>query len=118
MKKALAALILLVLTVASISAQETVDVVYLIDGQVITGKIIETEKYPEHRIKIQTEDGTVYIVKMADVEKIVEQTAPVFDSITHLVGAEIAGETNGILHRDHISPHLDASFTFRCEGAT
>ncbi len=75
MKKALVSLILLVLTVASISAQETVDVVYLIDGQIITGKIIETEKYPEHRIKIQTEDGTVYIVKMADVEKIVEQTA-------------------------------------------
>ena len=75
MKKALVALILLVLTVASVSAQETVDVVYLTDGQVITGKIIETEKYPEQRIKIQTEDGTVYIVKMVDVEKIVEQTA-------------------------------------------
>jgi opacity protein-like surface antigen len=75
MKKALALLILLVLVVASVSAQETVDVVYLTDGQVITGKIIEHEKYPENRIKIQTEDGTVYIVKMADVEKIVEQTA-------------------------------------------
>jgi len=75
MKKALAVLILLVLVVASVSAQETVDVVYLTDGQVITGKIIETEKYPEQRIKIQTEDGTVYIVKMADVVKIVEQTA-------------------------------------------
>jgi len=75
MKKALAVLILLVLVVASVSAQETVDVVYLTDGQLTTGKIIETEKYPENRIKIQTEDGTVYIVKMADVEKIVEQTA-------------------------------------------
>ncbi len=75
MKTALFALILLALTVASVNAQETVDVVYLIDGQIITGKIIETEKYPEHRIKIQTEDGTVYIVKMADVEKIVEQAA-------------------------------------------
>ena len=75
MKKALAVLILLVLVGVSVSAQETVDVVYLTDGQVITGKIIETEKYPENRIKIQTEDGTVYIVKMADVEKIVEQTA-------------------------------------------
>ena len=74
MKKGLVILILLVLTIASVSAQETVDVVYLTDGQIITGKIIETEKYPEHRIKIQTEDGTVYIVKMEDVEKIVEET--------------------------------------------
>ena len=85
MKKALVALILLVLVVAAVSAQETVDVVYLTDGQVITGKIIETEKYPEQRIKIQTEDGTVYIVKMADVEKIVEQTA---ESSTVTVAAE------------------------------
>jgi hypothetical protein len=75
MKRTFVALILLVLTVASVSAQETVDVVYLTDGQIITGKIIETEKYPEHRIKIQTEDGTVYIVKMVDVEKVVEQTS-------------------------------------------
>jgi len=71
------------------------------DGQVITGKIIETEKYPEHRIKIQTEDGTVYIVKMVDVEKIVEQTV---ESSTGSVAVETGDDQP--MSRSYINVNL------------
>lgn len=74
MKRIWVALFLLVLVVGAVAAQETIDVVYLVDGQVIKGKIIEKETYPEERIKIEAQDGTIYVVKMKDVERIAEQT--------------------------------------------
>ena len=40
MKRIWVALFLLVLVVGAVAAQETIDVVYLVDGQVIKGKII------------------------------------------------------------------------------
>jgi hypothetical protein len=75
MKTTWVALLLLILTAAAVAAQETVDVVYLVDGQIIEGKIIEKETYPEERIKIEAADGKIYVVKMKDVEKIVEKSA-------------------------------------------
>jgi len=56
-------------------AQDTVQVVHLIDGQIIEGMIIEKQTYPDEKIKIEAEDGTIYIVKMEDVEKIVESAS-------------------------------------------
>ena len=74
MKKIWVAFVLIILAVGAAAAQETIDVVYLVDGQVIKGKIIEKETYPEERIKIEAEDGKIYVVKMKDVERIAEQT--------------------------------------------
>ncbi|MBN2553863.1 MAG: hypothetical protein JXB06_13885 [Spirochaetales bacterium] len=74
MKTIWVALVLLLFSASAMAAQETIDVVYLVDGQVIRGKIVERETYPEERIKIEAEDGTIYVVKMTDVERIAEQT--------------------------------------------
>lgn len=75
MKKLAVLLVLLLIAAVGLSAAEKIVEVHLVDGQIITGKIIEKQTYPDERIKIQTEDGTVYVVKMEDVDKIVEPTA-------------------------------------------
>ena len=73
MKSAATVLALLVLAAAAVGAQQTVDVVYLRDGTVITGQIVEMEKYPVQRLKIETEDGSVVTVDWADVDRVVER---------------------------------------------
>ena len=62
MKRFVVLLILLVLAAVFVAA-ETISEVHLVDGQIITGTIIEKQTYPEEAIKIQAEDGTVYVVR-------------------------------------------------------
>ncbi len=53
------------------------DVLYLKNGSVIKGTILELQ--PEKSVRIRTSDGSVFVFEMAQVEKIVkeEDTAPV-----------------------------------------
>lgn len=52
----------------TISAQSLQEIVYLKNGSVIRGTIIE--QVPNESLKIQTFDGSVFTYKMVDVEKI------------------------------------------------
>lgn len=54
------------------------DIVYLKNGSIIHGSIIEA--IPDASIKIQTTDGNVFVYKMNEVSKIVKESSTVQDS--------------------------------------
>ncbi len=61
-------LCLTVLAVSSTSAQQfRIDVVYLNDGSIIKGIIVE--QIPGVSLKIKTADGSVFAINMSDVVK-------------------------------------------------
>lgn len=67
-------LVVWVLIATPAFAQERIDVIYLKNGSVVRGTIIE--QIPNESIKIETSDGSVFVFKMSDVEKITkEQTS-------------------------------------------
>lgn len=55
-------------------AQEMQDVVYLKNGSVIRGMVIE--QVPGKSLKIKTADGSVFVYSMEEVEKITKEAAP------------------------------------------
>ena len=57
-----------------ISAQKTKDALYLKNGSIIYGKLLEIE---ENQYKMQTSDGSIFIYPFSDVDKYVQET-PVF----------------------------------------
>lgn len=68
----LSSLVLLSLCAASLTAQiATEDVVYLKSGGVMRGTILEL--VPERSVKLQTQDGNVFVYLMADVERIAKE---------------------------------------------
>ena len=52
-------------------AQHTAEVVYLKNGSIIKGNLIEA--VPNESVKIQTIDGSIFVYKMSEVSKIVRQ---------------------------------------------
>jgi hypothetical protein len=66
----LAAIIILSVTVL---IAQTKDIVYLKNGSVIKGSILEM--IPDKTIKIQTADGNIFVYNMSEVEKIGKDTA-------------------------------------------
>ena len=64
--------VLLILSVAIMVAQTVYrDVVYLKNGNVIKGTIVET--IPEKSIKIETADGNLFVYNMSDIEKLTKE---------------------------------------------
>jgi Outer membrane protein beta-barrel domain len=62
------------LFIANIYAQEDIDVVYLKNGTIIKGKIIE--QVPNQSYKIKTRNGSIFVCKIEEIEKItVEEVA-------------------------------------------
>ncbi len=57
--------------VNNIFAQERIDVVYLKNGSIIKGTIIE--QIPNVSIKIETKDGSVFFYKIDEVEKMTKE---------------------------------------------
>lgn len=55
----------------SVKAQSYEEVVYLHNGSIIHGIIIE--QVPNKSVKIQTRDGNVFVYNMADIEKITKE---------------------------------------------
>lgn len=55
------------------SAQTTQEVVYLKNGSIVRGVIIE--QIPNESLKIQTADGSVFVYKMNEVQKIAKEQA-------------------------------------------
>jgi len=75
MKKHIAILILLVFALLPLSAQKSRDVLYLKNGSMIYGKLIEVK---DNQYKIRTSDGSIFIFSGTEIEKFVNE-APVFD---------------------------------------
>lgn len=71
-KKLLMLAMLFVTTI--VSAQAMREVVYLKNGSIVKGVIIE--QVPNASLKIQTADGSVFAYPMSDVEKIVKEEVP------------------------------------------
>lgn len=70
MKKHLEIAIMLIFFVLPLSAQKTKDVLYLKNGSMIYGKLVEAT---ESQYKIRTEDGSIFIYPVTEVEKFVNE---------------------------------------------
>jgi hypothetical protein len=74
-------LVLFLFAVTTLMAQNnTQDVVYLKNGGITRGTILEF--FPEKHIKIQTVDGNVFVYQMSEIEKYAKEL--VYNSKTHL----------------------------------
>ena len=58
---------------APLFAQQTEDVVYLKNGDIVWGTIVE--QIPSESLKIQTADGSVFVYAMNEISKIVRESA-------------------------------------------
>lgn len=107
MKKYLVTFIMLIFILFPISAQKTKDVLYLKNGSIIYGKLIEIF---EDQYKIQTSDGSIFIYKSSEVEKFAKES-PFFDGrIIEGIGFSLeAGLLIGSQHTDYTAPF---SFNF------
>lgn len=65
---------ILFFTSISVQAQNQQEVVYLKNGSIVRGVIIE--QIPNSSLKIQTVDGSIFAYKMEDVEKITKEVTP------------------------------------------
>lgn len=74
MKKLIVFLFVLICGYGAGLAKELQEVVYLKNGSVVRGVIIE--QIPGESLKIQTADGSIFAYKMADVEKMTKEKNP------------------------------------------
>lgn len=72
MKKLLLSLVLVLSNLVMFAQNNMREVVYLKNGSVIKGAILEL--VPNENIKIQTADGSIFVYPMADVERITNET--------------------------------------------
>jgi len=75
--KRLSVVLLLLLGVAGflLAAGQEVDVVYLKDGNVLRGTIVERQTYPQEAVKLRTGDGLEIVITMDKIERITRETA-------------------------------------------
>lgn len=71
MKKIIALLIIFIGIHLDGNAQSYKEVVYLKNGSIINGIVIE--QIPNESLKLQTADGSIYVYKMSEVEKITKE---------------------------------------------
>jgi len=71
MKRFYFLLCMLCFFIVSISAQNIQDVVYLKNGSIVRGIIIE--QIPNQSLKIKTKDGSVFVYKMIEVDKMTKE---------------------------------------------
>lgn len=57
-----------------VNAEELKEMLFLKDGNIIRGTIIEL--IPEGRVKIQTADGSIFVYQMTDVDRISKELSP------------------------------------------
>ena len=72
MKKLFLSLVLVLSSLVMFAQSNMREVVYLKNGSVIKGAILEL--VPNENIKIQTADGSIFVYPMADVERITNET--------------------------------------------
>ncbi len=84
------AIILLILAGAAgflAAAEKTVDVVYMKDGSVLRGTILERQTYPQEAIKLRTLDGLELTIPMDKIQRITKESAG---------GQEAEGAASGV----------------------
>ena len=84
---------------APVFAQQTKDVVYLKNGDIVWGTIVE--QIPGESLKIQTADGSVFVYAINEISKIVKE--PAMGTEEAATGTEI-GTLFGL---SHLSPNGD-----------
>lgn len=95
MKKYSLAIFLIFLITLSGVSQNSRDVVYLKNGSVVKGNI--TEMNPTENIKIQTADGSLFVYKMSDVQKMEKE---------EFVGREMKQETSSSVSQEAIDSYF------------
>lgn len=75
MKKIILPLIILIITINHLSAQKLKDVLYLKNGSIINGTLMEIT---DNQYKIRTADGSLFIYNASEVEKYAKET-PVYE---------------------------------------
>lgn len=105
MKKHLIIFILLTIIALPLSAQRTKDALYLKNGSVIYGKLLEIS---DNKYRIQTSDGSVFNFNSEEVEKFLKE-APHFDG-RKTSGAGFTIETGLLVGLE--SHKLNALFSF------
>lgn len=78
--KKVAMIVIVVLSTIVANAQTTQEVVYLKNGSIIRGIIIE--QVPNESLKIQTADGSLFVYKMDEVQKITKEIPTSYFSIS------------------------------------
>ena len=91
MKRFLVFILGIVLSLSAM-AQQWVEVVYLKNGSIIRGTVIE-QSIGENN-KIQTADGSIFVYPMSDVEKITKEQRAVTSS-TRVQGSNVPYQTEG-----------------------
>ena len=74
MKTLFATFILIILSYTVIGQNNIEDVVYLKNGSIIRGLVLET--IPNQTVKIQTVDRNIFVFQMSEVEKITKEEKP------------------------------------------
>jgi hypothetical protein len=70
MKKLLISVIILIFTIFPLLAQKTKDVLYLKNGSVVYGKLMEIS---DNQYKIKTSEGSIFIFSAPEIEKFVNE---------------------------------------------
>ena len=73
MKKISLSVIMLIFTIITLFAQKQKDVLYLKNGSIIYGKLMEVA---DNQYKMKTPDGSLFIFSSAEVEKFVNEAKP------------------------------------------
>jgi hypothetical protein len=67
-KKLVVIVLFLLVSVVSFAQERQVDVIYLKNGSVIKGAVIEL--VPDKQVKIRTADGSLFVFQMSEVDRI------------------------------------------------
>jgi hypothetical protein len=107
MKKLIPIIIMLIFIVFPLSAQKTKDVLYLKNGSIIYGKLIEIK---DGQYKMQTADGSTFLYKSEEIDKFSKESAQFEGRKTDGFSfAMEAGLLAGAQHTDYTAPF---SFNF------
>lgn len=92
MKTMLCAFVFILVSLLNGKAQQSEDVVYLKNGSVIHGTLLEIN--PEKNLKIQNRIGDIFVFNMADVEKVTKETFKSSSISENLLSNSTATTTN------------------------
>jgi hypothetical protein len=107
MKKHILFFILLIITGIQLTAQKSKDVLYLKNGSIIYGKLIEII---DDQYKMKTSDGSIFIYRSSEVEKFAKES-PFFDG-RKANGMGISLEAGLLVGAQHSEFSAPFSFNF------
>ncbi|MEI6048370.1 MAG: hypothetical protein WCS03_05690 [Bacteroidota bacterium] len=113
MKKHILLIIILLISVFQLSAQKTKDVLYLKNGSIIYGRLIEIA---DEQYKMRTTDGSIFIYKSSEVEKFAKES-PLFDGRKE-VGFGFSLEAGFLIGSQHTEYPTPFSFNFLGSAAS